>query len=190
MKDRIICIVGPSGSGKTTVAQVMEKALKYNVIQSYTTRGPREANEYGHTFVDDEAFHAINETDLRSEIIAYSNYKGHHYWSTRHQYKGKGDSIYIIDPKTIYMLKQQVKDEVIVIYLYTDRDIRFTRLLQEYKSKNKFTDDTKQVIVSTINQRLNRELEQYLAVEADLTIINNSGSDISAEKIHEYLLPL
>lgn len=49
--DKLILLVGPSGSGKTTIAKELEKE-GYNIIHSYTTRKPREPNEWGHTFVD------------------------------------------------------------------------------------------------------------------------------------------
>ena len=49
--DKIVCLVGPSGSGKTTIAKELEM-MDYNIIHSYTTRKPREPNEWGHTFVD------------------------------------------------------------------------------------------------------------------------------------------
>ena len=49
--DKIVCLMGASGSGKTTIAKELEKE-EYNVIQSYTTRPPRESGEWGHAFVD------------------------------------------------------------------------------------------------------------------------------------------
>lgn len=118
-QDTIVCLVGASGSGKTTIAKELEK-IGYNIIHSYTTREPRSNNEWGHTFV--------KEYDAPDDLIAYTLYNGNHYWATKSQYRGKGYSIYIIDPAGVEVLKKKLDVPSIVILLNVDCEVRFKRL--------------------------------------------------------------
>ena len=191
MKDRIVCLVGLSGCGKTTIARILDKAYNYNVIHSYTTRGKRSDDEYGHIFVNDDAFHTLNETDLRNEIIAYTNYNGYHYWALRAQYKDKGTSIYIVDPRGVDLLRQNVKDaEIIVINIVTDHKVRFDRTMEDYRSKKLLTKENITTLPQVIEDRLNRELEQYEFCNCSAVVMNNNASDIAAEYIHKFLMSL
>lgn len=126
VKDKLILLVGPSGSGKTTIAKELEKE-GYNVIHSYTTRPPREPDEWGHTFANDVALEELY--DKQDTIVAFQMLYGNAYWATKEQYQGKGTSIYVIDPKGAEQVRQSVKDaEVVTIYLQCDRDTRFDRM--------------------------------------------------------------
>lgn len=143
MRDTIICLIGASGVGKTTVAKVLHDQ-GFNVIQSYTTRPQRSDDEWGHTFVSEnlkEIFtmkplplppESLREgveypghvvvRNMPPGVIAHEVlYNGHHYWATVNQYRGKGVSIYVIDPKGAKSVKGNVKDaDVIAVYLYAD----------------------------------------------------------------------
>lgn len=123
-KDVLVLLVGPSGSGKTTLAKMLE-AEGFNVIKSYTTREPREAEEWGHTFVD-------KVTINHGEMIAYKQLYGDSYWATKAQYKGKGTSIYVVDPDGAGQVISNVKDaKVITIFLRVDEDTRRVRMLSD-----------------------------------------------------------
>lgn len=176
MKDKIICLVGLSGSGKTTIARILDKAFKYNVIQSYTTRPPRSENEYGHTFATEQEY----EDTLKPDIVAYTNYNGYHYWTLKSQYQNKGNSIFVVDPRGVKLLKENVKDaEIIVAMIHTDRSIRFSRIAEEEKLTS--------AQIPLLNKRLDRELDQYGLVECDFALLNNEGSDKTAELLHLFL---
>lgn len=155
--DRLVLLVGPSGSGKTTVAKELEKE-GYNIIHSYTTRLPREPDEWGHTFIPqltDRKISYIGHSGLgilniegykeyedefnkkaeilyiyyNSEVIAHKELYGEHYWATKDQYQGKGTSIYVVDPSGAEQVRQNVKDaEVLTIFLMVDEKERFRRL--------------------------------------------------------------
>ena len=146
MKDKIINLVGPSGSGKTTIAKELEK-LGYNIIKSYTTRPPRELNEWGHIFIKyhvklGESYNLITfnpkENTLKehkfiniSEMIAFFNDydKNEIYFATKDQYQGKGTSIYIVDPNGARQVHENVKDaEVVTIFLMADESTRLYRM--------------------------------------------------------------
>jgi len=145
MKDCLVLLVGPSGSGKTTITKELEKE-GYNIINSYTTRPPREPNEWGHIFVptlDDEKTIYLEEISAETNksitrpyiyedslVIAYHHIYGHHYWATQVQYQGKGTSIYAITPDGAKQVQKNVTDaEIITIYLVCDADIRIDRML-------------------------------------------------------------
>ncbi|MDP4147583.1 MAG: AAA family ATPase [Bacillota bacterium] len=139
--DKIICLVGESGSGKTTLCKELEKE-GYNIIKSYTTRKPRYAGEYGHTFVDkdDKVYSKMHDVFL-NKSIAYTFYDNEHYWATKEQYENKSVSIYVIDPYGVAQLRESVKDaEIIVIYLRCSRQERYNRMKNRqifYEGKNR-----------------------------------------------------
>ena len=124
-RDIIYCLVGPSGSGKTTIARLL-KQEGYNVIQSYTTRPPRSADEWGYTFVTFKNDEPAPWAD--PDVIAHNVYNGHHYWATKQQYENKGKTIYIIDPPGDKQLRELVDCRVVTIFLRAGRDICFHRI--------------------------------------------------------------
>lgn len=133
--DRIICLVGESGSGKSTVAELLGKS-GCNYIQSYTTRAPRFHGEKGHIFVesilDSDDFDVCDSTYyLKENVIAYTYFDNAHYWATKEQYKGKGNSVYVIDPAGIKELREHVQDaEIVVIYLKVAEEERICRMCE------------------------------------------------------------
>lgn len=134
--DKIICLVGESGSGKTTIAELLEKE-GYNYIQSYTTRKPRYEGERGHIFVDSLPFGFDVRWPEYYGFIAYTYFNGNHYWATKEQYQGKGNSIYIIDVDGIKELRELIKNaEITVIYLKADRELRLQRMIQNRDFKS------------------------------------------------------
>lgn len=126
--DTIICLVGESGSGKSTIASELEK-VGCNYIKSYTNRPKRNNNDTGHIFVDKDYISKVK----REDIIAYTEFDGHAYWSAKSQYKNKGISVYAIDPKGAAQFKDIVSwdSRVVIIYLKTDSEIRFHRMVKD-----------------------------------------------------------
>ena len=171
--DLIICLVGESGSGKTTLAQSLEHDQIYNIIHSYTTRPPRTEGEWGHTFKtfenEEEAqayLHHARETD---QLIAYTYFGGHHYWAERHQYRGKGTSIYIIDPEGVKLIRQQVKDaKIVIIYLNTYPETRYCRLVEQYSPLYGMTEAN-----DIAKQRIIRDAKMFTVIECDYCVPNN-----------------
>lgn len=127
--DRIICLVGESGSGKSTIAELLEEE-GYNYIKSYTTRPKRSEDENGHIFVDEEYFkNKYKGSNYKEKLIAYIEFHGYRYWSTKEQYENKGISIYTVEPVGAQELKNYIKNcKITVIYLKADREKRYKRM--------------------------------------------------------------
>lgn len=168
VKDKIICLVGESGSGKTTIAKELEKQ-GYNIIHSYTTRPPREKDEWGHIFVWDIAYRCTP----KEEIIAYTYYDDHHYWAIKDQYQGKGNSIYVVDVAGVDYLRQNVKDaEVIVVYLKCDERQRCERMLDRL-TEEQFYNLSPEEFYRQINERVEKDKEYFAVVKCDYCIDAN-----------------
>ena len=176
MADKIICLVGASGSGKTTLAKELEKE-GYNIIHSYTTRKPRESEEWGHTFVKEfeKKYQNKHKTDTKSyflvdgkkilleEVIAYEMYQGNHYWATEEQYKGLGTSIYVVTPNGAEQVQQNTEDaEVTIIFLTCDTNTLKQRMLRDEKRKG-----------TLINDRIRKDKEIFKVCKTDYVVDSN-----------------
>lgn len=124
LKNKITCLVGESGSGKTTLYDLLRNK-GYKVIDSYTTRPPRKANELGHTFVTKEEFDAI-----RPDLAAYTVFDGYEYGTTFEQLENS--QFYIIDPAGVeYFSKKIGRENFIVVYIWCSIVIRYERLMKD-----------------------------------------------------------
>ena len=99
MNKPLFLLVGPSASGKTTIAEKLESTMSLKSIQSYTTRLPRYDGETGHTFISD------NDFDNLKDIMAYTEYNGHRYCTTKEQIDNA--DIYVVDVPGVETLLQR-----------------------------------------------------------------------------------
>lgn len=174
--DKIICLVGESASGKTTIAELLEKE-GYNYIQSYTTRPKRFEGEKGHIFVNAKNYVdvTIEDTFVPGYMIAHTVFDNHHYWATKEQYQGKGNSIYIIDVAGVKELKEKAKDaEIIAIYIKTDHITRWDRLfkrsLGEKVFKNGWSDEQDKQARELTRRRIRHDKEAFRVVNCDYVV--------------------
>ncbi len=118
---RLITITGPSGAGKDTVARMLSDMTDWPVICSYTTRPMREGEQ------EDGEHHFVKECNVpHSEMLAYTQYGGYEYWTTKEQVEGT--AIYVIDEKGLYELKNSRPEiEVYSIYIMSDMTGRLAR---------------------------------------------------------------
>lgn len=102
----IICIVGGSGSGKTTLSIKLKDVLNIPYICSYTTRPMRagETNGVEHIFVRKE------DMPDKEDMLAYTEFGGHHYWTTFSQLDISDVWTYVIDEKGLIEMRERVKD--------------------------------------------------------------------------------
>ena len=200
METKIICLIGASGSGKDTVAKELEKYGLHD-IPSYTTRPPRQKDEWGHTFiasydsipnVDGLIIRSINKSDnllimskeiLFDNMIAYFNSynSGHHYFATDEQVIRNKTNIYRVDPKGAEMVKDYYKDsnvEVITIYLQADERIRSDRLRRRLNERVYQTDrniaSTKEYREHVVD-RITRDRDIFKTVKCDY-VVDANGS--------------
>lgn len=187
MKDKLILFVGASGSGKSTVAGKLKEKYEWNIIQSCTTRKPRFEGETGHIFVDLDWYFADKNS---SEIIAETYFDNNYYWATEEQYKGKGTSIYIIDPKGVKDIYKNIKDaEILTIYFMCDRETRYRRMIK--RKKQEFKDILDAEIrnkawtneFENISQRLKHDDEAFRIIKCDYCIDNNKSIDNTIDLI-------
>jgi guanylate kinase len=96
-KPIIVAIVGPSGSGKTTLVEHLKEVYNIPTVCSYTTRPQRDGEVYGreHKFASEEFY--LYHRDQAHDIVAYTNFGGYHYWSTREQIEAFDVVTYVID---------------------------------------------------------------------------------------------
>ena len=115
-KKCIIAIVGASGSGKTSLS-LEAKKWGYPVICSYTTRPKREGEIDGvdHYFVTDD------HVPTKDEMLAYTVFGGYQYWAEKSQLSDTLPTLYVIDEKGLFELKEKYKDVYNIFTVYVTR---------------------------------------------------------------------
>ena len=126
MNDKpLILLVGKSGSGKTTIAKHLEDNYDMKMLDSYTTRPPRNEGEIGHEFVDVEFY------ENAKDIVAYTFFDGNHYWASQQQCEEA--DIYVVDPDGVDMFEMNFdksKRRYVIVYLDVPVHTRFIRMVK------------------------------------------------------------
>lgn len=126
---KIVFLVGQSGVGKTVIGkELSEMSDKYNFVHSYTDRIMRDAEEWGHTFVDSAYMDLLLE---RSDIVAKTIIKESRYCAIRSQFDDNKVNIYITDVNGINdTLKSFPTAEIMVVLInrsIINSDVTFER---------------------------------------------------------------
>lgn len=172
-KDLLIAIVGPSGSGKTTLAIDLEKNADVNLLESFTTRAPRYEGEKGHIFapVHHGEQAALDILPSGRDVIAYAMFHGNHYWAEERQYKGRGLTAYVVNPSALYMLKQRVNpEELLIIYIQADESERRNRLTERDGAEKAAS-------------RIRHDRQEFAFSPADVIIDGNMGTNYVYELV-------
>ena len=175
----LFLIVGASGTGKTILVSQLENLHNLSPIPSYTTRPPRSDSEYGHIFVNDEAF-----TQLKN-IVAYTLYNGYQYGATSEQVDVH--DLYVIDPSGVDFFKKAYrgKKQIKVIYIKSPIHTREQRMLERdsnYQSAIEKGDIGKAIqIYNTIMERIINDFSEFMNFEreADFIVENNDNTRFS-----------
>ncbi|MDL2320204.1 guanylate kinase [Alistipes sp. OttesenSCG-928-B03] len=107
MKPIIIAICGVSGSGKTYLTRYLQNELNVPAIISHTTRPRRDGETEG------EDYFFIDSTDgyKRSDMLTYTQFGGHEYFSLKKQLPKSGFCTYVVDENGIRALKQNAGED-------------------------------------------------------------------------------
>lgn len=124
MKPIIIAIVGPSGAGKTTLSKYLQQRYDIPAIISTTTRPRRDTEVEG----GDYFFVRSTRKYKRSEMLTYTRFGKHEYFSLRSQIPTTGYCTYVVDEKGMKALKQTARDEFGVFTVYVS--CRTEKLIQ------------------------------------------------------------
>lgn len=90
---KILLLTGAPGVGKSTIAHLLSKDDRYNLIKSYTDRPQRE-NEYDHEFLSEDE---LTNLIISNTISAYTRIDGYRYCSLRKQFDPEKINIYVVD---------------------------------------------------------------------------------------------
>lgn len=176
--DHIIALLGEAGCGKSAVAKELE-SQGFNIIQSYTTRPPREPGEWGHIFLDIKD--VVHNGELQTEgCIGFGRYHGHLYWSKREHYQGKGQSVYPLEPAGLKRLRQEVTDaKITAIYLSVDHEVRFSRLYERIRLNHEHT------ALALEETRVQMEYDSglFAVVQCDYVINANDQVHLVAQRV-------
>lgn len=123
MNNPLLLFVGPSGCGKTTIAQELESKNNYKTIQSYTTRNQRYDGEIGHVFISEDEFDALEN------IIAYTQYNGYRYCTTKEQLDEAMSYVVDIPGVETLLRNYNTKRPILVFYFDTTVTTRIDRML-------------------------------------------------------------
>ena len=126
MNDPLFLLVGPSGSGKTTVAETLAKSYGYPTVESYTTRPRRYDGETGHMFITEAEF------DELKDIVAYTEYNGFRYCTTKDQLDLV--SSYVVDIPGVETLLQNYQTDRSIAVFYFDSTVttRIDRMIDRH----------------------------------------------------------
>lgn len=136
-KKNLILLIGASGSGKTALANILSEMYECRVVNSYTTRPKRYADEKGHTFINSFEFSKLKD------LCAYAVFDGYEYGATKEQVDNS--DIYIINPKgavkfiKTYTEEMNGKTPLRVIILDAEKDTRLCRMIARGDSMEKAT---------------------------------------------------
>jgi guanylate kinase len=182
-RDIIIAIIGKSGSGKSEIVKRYYNQ-GINVIQSYTDRPERYSNEWGHIFIKTEEVE-----NYREDMIAYTVFDKYHYFATRSQYRGKGITFYVIDPKGVTELKNMITDaELKFIFLCVDEDIRIERMVKRTLDKLEDTCEKEvQALYEAARNRAKYDREAFKVVQCDYVVDNNGEIGDTFQTLEEIL---
>ena len=176
----LFLLVGKSASGKSTLANLLEVRLGLRQLQSYTTRAPRFEGESGHTFISNAEFDAL------TDVVAYTEYNGNRYCTTKEQLDNS--DIYVIDVDGVDYLFRKYNTDRKIIVVYFD-----TSILTRIKRMRHRGDSDSQIISRILNDE---EFDWYEELDKlvnlwecpkikDIELVKFNADHFSAEDIYE-----
>lgn len=127
--NKLYCLLGKSASGKSTIEKLLEeKGLKRLI--SVTTRSPRENEKNGvdYYYITEQEFENLKNNN---KLLEHTEYRGWHYGLSVEQIDTNDnlDYIAVIEPHGYKMIKEQLGDKAVGIYITVQDKERLIRAL-------------------------------------------------------------
>lgn len=173
----LIVISGPSGSGKNTIINEIIKRKPYvKVMKTCTTRPPRNSEDNGYYFLTEEEFNKKKENNEFFEVEQV--HKGIYYGTLKSiiEEMKQNDQIFMkdIDVNGAMKLRDELKDNVKLVFLDNEKDVLFDRILKRGETEE------------SARLRLSRfDYERSFINEYDMVIVNHDKED-TVNKIINY----
>lgn len=127
-KEHVLMVVlGRSASGKTSLVEKLCEKTNLSQVVSYTTRPPREENEKGHIFVQQQDYEIMKNND---EVAVETQIAGYYYWPTiRQLYE---NDIFVCDYVGLKKLQELnlLNLKLVTVYIHIDEQERQRRALE------------------------------------------------------------
>lgn len=122
----MIVIIGASASGKTEIAKVLYNKFNYHKLVTTTTRQPREHEQDGvdYHFFTKELFEMKMKDNF---FIENTKYQDNYYGIAKKDVKP--GAVVIVDPNGANALIDQMKKNVFIVFIESDRTTRKERML-------------------------------------------------------------
>jgi len=179
----MILLVGKSCSGKDTIRKELNK-LGYKSIVTYTTRPPRngEIDGVDYHFVDASRFRAMDLMGCFVETTSYNVASGETWYYGSAVDDLKEDSVMIVNPEGLRLIKKLKSLKPIAFYLVADEDTIWERLKQRGDNDEE------------ARRRLRADASDFVGIinDVDFCLRNDLGlkPDVMAKFIHDIYLEL
>jgi guanylate kinase len=123
----MLILVGPSASGKTEIAKALVNHFNFKKIITSTTRPKREHEVDGidYHFLDEAMFNTLKN---ENKFVETSLYQGYQYGLQKKDVISYG--IVILDPNGANSIYQNMNDNMFIIYVESNPEIRRYRMRQ------------------------------------------------------------
>ena len=182
--NKLLVVSGFSAAGKGTIVRMLEESGKYKRLRSYTTRPPRDEQDY-YYFVSENEFLEMEQNGMFLETNRYSGSDCYYATSKEELFNAWDNSpekipIAEIDYHGLEQLKRHIElahCDIISIFIVASAEELYQRMM--YRMRNTGKENTEDVV-----QRLKtsiRETEQFHLYDH---IIHNKNITDTANKIH------
>lgn len=121
----MLILMGPSASGKTEIAKILDSEYNLKKVVTHTTRAKRnnEIPDIDYHFVAHDDFILMYNNNEFVETTVYNN----NYYGTSKKEIGD-DKCIVLDPNGAMNFKRLNIDNLYIVYLQCDQNIRIARM--------------------------------------------------------------
>lgn len=172
----MILLVGKSCSGKDTIRKELNK-LGYKSVVTYTTRPPRngEVDGVDYHFVDASRFRTMDLMGCFVETTSYNVASGETWYYGSAIDDLKEDSVMIVNPDGLRIIKKLKSLKPTAFYLVVDEDTIWDRL------RRRGDDD------SEARRRLNADASDFVGIINDVEFCLKNDWGINPEQMAKFI---